>query len=100
MTADLDDAVATSPMVTPHILKVGEDGTDQCFIVAERETVVEVTSFLRAVLLLIGCYYVFDIEYANNTCLFIERYLLKITNGPNLTKSCLATISDIDSVHM
>lgn len=94
MTADLDDAVATSPMVTPHILKVGEDGMDQYFIVAERETVVEVTSFLRAVLLLIGCYYVFDVEYpkaANNTCLFIERYLLKITKGPtcNLTKSCL-----------
>ena len=79
MTADLDDAVATSPMVTPHILKVGEDGTDQYFIVAERETVVEFTSFLRAVLLLIGCYYVFDVEYpkaANNTLFAVKLYCL------------------------
>ena len=53
----MDDELRSSPVTTPYIVHFGQ----QFFAVAERQIIVEVNSFAKAMCALFACYYVFDI---------------------------------------
>ena len=85
---------------TPYIGILGEDITkvSSFTIIVERQAVVTVNNFRKAILALMACYYTFNIQYpkeVTNTLLFIERYLLGVTTGPRISTSALQTVSAI-----
>ncbi len=81
---------------TPLIIESGS----MYFVVVEKE-MYEVDSFFEALCALIGLYYVFDIEYPRTclgTLLFLEKFIFKISSGPELPKSIVGIVSDILNV--
>ena len=77
----MDDELRSSPVTTPYIVHFGQ----QFFAIAERQIIVEVNSFAKAMCALFACYYVFDIAYPKqclNTLLFFERIYVWNCNWP------------------
>lgn len=92
----MDDEIQLSP-TTPHIIHFNQ----QFFVVAEKQIIVEVNTFPKAISALFACYYVFDIAYPKqclNTLLFLERFLFGIVTGPKLSKTVIGVISDIQKI--
>ena len=88
---------------TPFIAVLGRDllNVSQYTIIVEKQALVTVSDFRKALVTLIASYYCFNIQYpkeATNTFLFIERYLIGITIGPRLTPSAIQTISAIEKL--
>ena len=70
---------------------------------AEKEIFLDVEDILKAIIILIGLYYIFDIVYPkqwNNCLLFIEKKLFGITSGPNFSPLQAGVISDIENISL
>ena len=70
---------------------------------AEKEIFLDVEDILKAIIILIGLYYIFDIVYPKqwNNCLpFIEKKLFGITSGPNFSPLQAGVISDIENISL
>ena len=90
----MDDELRSSPVTTPYVMLFEQ----QFFVVAERQIIVEVNSFAKAMSALFACYYTFDIAYSKqclNSLLFLERFMFGIVTGPKLSKTVVGVISDI-----
>lgn len=90
----MDDELCSSPVTTPYVMLFEQ----QFFVVAERQIIVEVNSFAKAMSALFACYYTFDIAYLKqclNSLLFLERFMFGIVTGPKLSKTVVGVISDI-----
>ena len=85
---------------TPYIASTGEDllSLVEFTLIAEREPVMKINDFRKALIALMGSYYTFNIEEASNTLLFIERYLLGIVSGPRMSSSATQIISAISKL--
>ena len=59
----------------------------------------DINSFRCAVVTLLACHYVFNIEYptqTDNLCKFLEKFCLGLSNLRKLTSSAIGTISAIE----
>lgn len=88
---------------TPYIASTGEDllSLGEFTIIAEREPIVKINDFRKALIALMGSYYAFNIQYpkeATNALLFIERYLLGIVSGPRMSSSATQIVSAISKL--
>jgi len=95
----MDSVITISPIHTPYLLHFGK----QFFVIVEKEVVLEVTDFSRAMSALFACYYIFDISYPKEciiTLLFLERFMFNIVNGPKLSKTAIGVISDIQKIKL
>ena len=93
----MDDELRSSPVTTPYVMVFEQ----QFFVVAERQIIVEVNSFAKAMSALFACYYTFDIAYPKqclNSLLFLERFMFGIMTGPKLSKTVVGVISDIQKI--
>ena len=94
----MDDELRSSPVTTPYVMVFEQ----QFFVVAERQIIVEVNSFAKAMSALFACYYTFDIAYPKqclNSFLFLERFMYGIVTGPKLSKTVVGVISDIQKIN-
>ena len=99
----MESAIATSELATPYVVHFGEaDSGQQFFVVCEKVLVTEAGSFIEAMVALMAVYYIFDIAYpkaCTNTLLFVEKFLLKITTGPQISQASMRTVSDIQKAY-
>ena len=85
----------------PYMVQVGPVTTRQWFIAVEKNVLLSVDNFAKAVLAMMACYYVFDIAYPKqwNSCLlFIAKYLLTLKGCPLLNATQLGVIADIENI--
>lgn len=93
----MDSVITISPIHTPYLLHFGK----QIFVIVEKEVVLEVTDFSRAMSALFACYYnIFDISYPKECLLFLECFMFNIVNGPKLSKTAIGVISDIQKIKL
>ena len=70
-------------------------------IIVERQPIVTLENFRKAIIALIACYYTFNIQYpkeVGNTLLYIEKYLLGINTGQRMTAAATQVISAIEKM--
>lgn len=70
-------------------------------IIVERQPIVTLEDFRKAIVALIACYYTFNIEYPKeigNTLLYIEKYLLGINTGKRMKPAATQVISAIEKM--
>ena len=88
---------------TPYIGCTGEDviSVSDFTIIVERQPIVTLKDFRKAIIALIACYYAFNIQYpkeVGNTLLYIERYLLGISTRQRMTAAATQAISAIEKI--
>lgn len=99
---DIDGTINSSDVPTPYIVGTGVDilHLEQFFVVCEKEILpFKLSSFKSAVVTLIACHYVFNIEYPSQTstlCRFIEKFCLGLNNLKKLNATAVGIISAID----
>ena len=99
---DLSETIALNNVTTPYIVGTGDDilHLEQFFIICENEMLpYKLSSFKSAVVTLVACHYVFNIEYPVQThtlCKFIEKFCLGLSNMKKLSASAVGIISAIE----
>ena len=89
---------------TPYIGCTGEDtmiNLSEYTIIVERQPIVTLENFRKAIIALIACYYTFNIQYpkeVGNTLLYIEKFLLGINTGQRMTAAATQVISAIEKM--
>ena len=84
---------------SPFLLATGEDELHikQYEIIVEKMVLLSVNRFSKALVCLIGAYYVFDMAYpreCKNSLLFLEKFLLKLPSSEKMSASVIAALTD------
>ena len=99
---DIGAVIQSTNSASPYIVGTGTDilHLDQFFIVCESvPQPFQLTSFRTALVVLIACHYVLNIEYPAQTqvlCKFLEKFCLGLNNLKKLSPSAVGIISAIE----
>ena len=99
---DIDQVLGSTKVPTPYIIGIGEDilHLSRFYIICESEILpYKIYNFKSAVVTLLSCHYVFNIEYPTQThtlCKFLEKFCIGLNNLKKLSASSIGIISAIE----